>query len=441
MIPGIMGSELIETATGDVLWGLSPGGYARLWATPRAIQRLHVTDAERGGVHQRVRATRLLRFPSAAPGLGGFEPYTGMVRRLREQAPDPAAVAEFPYDWRLAVPVNAALLADAAAGHLERWRRHPRGSRDARLVLVAHSMGGLVAGYFTERLGGRELVRLTVTLGTPFHGSVKAAHLLNTGRGAPAPMPRARLRRLAATLPGLHDLLPSYRCREENGAGHRLTAADVAALGGDRELAEASLRLHEAFGTPDPARLRTVVGVEQPTMQSLRLAAGVVTPQWHLPDGGAGVNHRGDGTVYVEAALGGVEPIAALPQSHAGIARTPEAQAVVAAALTRERLGPPMGAPGPGVDLPDLVAAREPFEIAVTSDRAVPPGCLIRDLETNAQVDRPRPRRRDGGWAATARLPRAGAYRVEVKDGGHSAVTAIVLALPADEMLPAGEAE
>ncbi|WP_433795127.1 esterase/lipase family protein [Actinoplanes sp. CA-252034] len=429
-----MGSELIDRSSGDVLWGMSPLDYARLWTSNRAITRLHLTDAERAGDHRRVHATRLLRTPAATPGLGGFEPYRAMAARLRERVADPSAVEEFPYDWRLAVPVNAAYLAEAAAEHLRRWRRHPRGSRDARLVLVAHSMGGLVAGYFTERLGGRDLVRLTVTLGTPFYGSVKAAHLLNAGRGSPVPLPRARLRKLAVTLPGVHDLLPSYRCREENGVVHRLTPADVASLGGDPELARDSLRLHEVFAEPDSSRLRPVIGVEQPTMQSMRLEAGVVVPQWHIPDGGREIDHAGDGTVYLEAALGGVHPIAALPQSHGGIARTREALAAVTVALTNDRLTPSMGAAGPGIDVPDTVVTGELVDITITSDRLVPPGCRVFDLETNALVDRPRPRRHNGGWAAALRLRHTGAYRIEVKDGGFAPVTEVVLALPAEEM-------
>jgi hypothetical protein len=428
-----MGSELVDTATGDVLWGLSPRTYARLWASDAAVRRLHLTDEERAGVYRRVRAVRLLQFSSASPGLGGFEPYGRLLERLRGKVPDRSAVAEFPYDWRLSVPTNAALLAEAAAEHLGRWRRHPRGSRDARLVLVAHSMGGLVAGYFTERLGGRDLVRLTITLGTPFHGSVKAAQLLNAGRGGPPLIARERLRALAATLPGVHDLLPSYRCHEQHGSLVRLTATDVAELGGDLEFAEQSLRLHEVFGRPDPERLRTVVGVDQRTMQSLRLDGGLLVPQWHLPENGAEVNHGGDGTVYVEAAFGGVEPISSLPQSHAGIARSPEACAVVSATLTRDRLGPPQGPPGPGVDVPDVVTAGQPFTFDIETAGVTPPGCWVVDLETGIRSGRPELRPTDGGYRAAVRPLPAGVYRVEVKDGGYSPVTAIVLALPAED--------
>ena len=69
-------------------------------------------------------------------------------------------------------------------------------------------------------LGGSSQVRTTITLGTPYYGSVKAAAILNTGRSAP--LPSRRLRALARTLPGVHDLLPSYRCIDDGDAVRRL---------------------------------------------------------------------------------------------------------------------------------------------------------------------------------------------------------------------------
>src|ERR1700712_2016073 len=84
MLPGIMGSELVDTGSGDLLWGLSAPAYARLWISTRAIERLHGPEGGRGGRRGRVGAPRLLRFTAATPGLGGFEPYTSLMGRLRE---------------------------------------------------------------------------------------------------------------------------------------------------------------------------------------------------------------------------------------------------------------------------------------------------------------------------------------------------------------------
>lgn len=68
LVPGIMGSELVEAGSGDLLWGLAPSAYAKLLATDAGMRRLRLTDDERAGRVGRVRATGLLRFPAGWPG-------------------------------------------------------------------------------------------------------------------------------------------------------------------------------------------------------------------------------------------------------------------------------------------------------------------------------------------------------------------------------------
>jgi hypothetical protein len=429
VIPGIMGSQLVDVETGDVLWGLSSLGYLRFWASGDGLGRLQLTDQEREGKADRIKATQLLRFPAVSPIFGGFEPYTRLVATIRHALVHPDAICEFAYDWRLPVAFNAARLGDAVEEHLRRWRMHRMGSKDAKVVLVAHSLGGLVARYFTGLIGGAQVVRQTVTLGTPFFGAVKAAYLLNAGQGAPVPLPRIRLRELAHTLPGIHDLLPSYRCVDDAG-GRRLTPTDVADLGGDAELAQASFAMQRTLANLGTDTLRTVVGIDQPTMQSLRLVRGVVVPQRHLAEAGVRTDHRGDGTVYVEAALGGVEPVSYLPQSHAGLSRAPEAIAAVVAVLTRQRLGPPLGNTGVGLEVPDLAIVGERCNARITVPDDAVPGCRVVDANTGMQVATSMPVQRDGQLLFPLRLPAAGVYRVEVKTGGYSAVTALIMALP-----------
>jgi hypothetical protein len=434
LIPGIMGSELVDTETSEVVWGGADlSWYVSSWTTGRSMRTLAVTEAERAGATGRIRPTRLLRFPAAAPFLRGFEPYTDLLSGLRRVAPH--AVAEFPYDWRLSLEHNAHALARAADEHLTRWRAHPQGSADARLVLVAHSMGGLIARYFTGVLGGAPEVRITVALGTPYYGAVKAAEILNSGRGAPVLLPRKRLRTLAATLPGLHDLLPSYRCLDEGAHARRLTPADVAALGGDATLAEESFASREQLlsATTD---VRVVVGVEQPTTISLRLAHGVVTPEQYVCEMEGGrlvrVNRHGDSTVYRDAATPpGVQP-SVLPQRHGSIARTPEAIAFVRAVLTERPLGPPLaGLPTLGVDVPDVVAVGTPFAVRVTNtDDRTGIGCVIEHAATRAPLAHPELHREDGTLVARSVVRVPGVYRVCVKRGGASAVSDLVIAVP-----------
>lgn len=49
-----------------------------------------------------------------------------------------------------------------------------------RIHVIGHSMGGLIARYYVQRLGGDARVHTLVTLGTP-HSGTRAAHLLPSG--------------------------------------------------------------------------------------------------------------------------------------------------------------------------------------------------------------------------------------------------------------------
>ncbi|WP_371667002.1 hypothetical protein OG985_04940 [Streptomyces sp. NBC_00289] len=438
VLPGIMGSELVDATSGKTLWGLAdPGWYLRAWTSGSSLDALRVTDEERAGSAGRIKATRLLQFPAFAPVLRGFEPYTALVRSIRRVVLDPAAVLSFAYDWRLSTAHNARILADAAENHLRMWRAHPRGSAGAKLVLVAHSMGGLVARYFTGVLGGDSEVRTTVTLGTPFRGAVKAALILSSGRGSPVPLPRSLLRRLCATMPGLHDLLPSYRCVLDGTRVRRLIPSDVTALGGDEELAEDAARLHDQLTAVSVDRLRTVVGVGQPTMQSLTVEGGAVTPQlWAYQPGLEPGQMRfadrgGDETVYRESAAGGVEPLY-LAQSHGALASTSEAVSHVCGVLTEEPLGPWLGAPSSlGLHVPDMATVGEPIEIVASSDEdfaAVT--CRVTDARSGAPIAYPMLTSRDGTLKVRLTVDQPGVYRVALKGEAFSPVTQLVMVTP-----------
>lgn len=445
VLPGIMGSELVEADTGTVLWGIAnPGWYVKAWTSGSSLQALAVTEDERNGRVGRVKATRTLRVPAFAPILRGFEPYSAMLAAVKRFVVHDEAVQEFAYDWRLAIHHNATELAKVAEEHLRTWRQHAKGSRDARLVLVAHSMGGLVARYFTSVLGGASDVRATVTLGTPFHGAAKAVVLLSTGHGAPLPLPHERLRRLAHTMPGVHDLLPTYRCVDEGDKARLLTPSDISALGGDRELAEQAFDRRTKLLAGSTVGLHATVGVQQPTMQSLSIADGVAEPLFHTcldaPDGSLRrVDKRGDGTVYRDAAAPAGVDASYLPQSHSDLAKSEEAIAHACAVMTETRLGPPLGEGGVGLELPDVVPAGETFElIAKDVDDPAAVTCNVEQvLENRTQfVDTPhfgRPRdasaAQNPSLVAKLGLPKPGLYRIEVRRGAPSPITQLVLAV------------
>jgi pimeloyl-ACP methyl ester carboxylesterase len=432
-----MGSELVD-AHGTVVWGLNIRALGQAWATGR-MDGLTVTDDDLAGRPQ-LRPSRLLRVPAFLPGLHGIEPYTALLRRLTDEvAIDPRAVGEFAYDWRLSVEHNGKLLAGRCSEHLDNWRAVVASAgyadpAEVRIVLVAHSMGGLVARYATEVENARTLVRRIVTLGTPYFGAVKAVQMLATGQGAPVPQRAAR--RLAVTCPGVYDLLPRYKCvtaligttDAATVQPRLLTPDDVAAVGASRQLAVEAAdrysRLGQAAGAESAVPISVLVGAEQPTLQSLSISSGECRFERTL----LGIDHGGDGTVYRQAAA----PLGAtafpLPQRHGALAKTAEAITFVRDKLVGADTGPPLGTRPIGLDLPSAAGAGQVIEVEVSgTDDPVGVDVTSTDLDTGARTRWAPGTPRDGSlWFTRAGL-RPGLHRIEVKAGGFSAVSELIL--------------
>jgi Lecithin:cholesterol acyltransferase/WD domain, G-beta repeat len=353
VIPGFMGSELADAKSGKTLWGLSDARwYVSAWTTGSSIRALKLTAEERTGRTDRVRATRLLRTPAFAPVLTGIEPYTDLVSSLHRVCRNPDAILEFAYDWRLSVAHNADALARAAEHHLWRWRHHQQGSAEARLVLVAHGLGGLIARYYTGVLGGRADTRLTIGIGVPYFGTIAAVEALQGSRL----LPRHRLSELVRTLPGMYDLLPSYRCVDDEHDVRRLTADDIARIGGDPDLANEAIASNLRLASVDAGPTRSVIGVGQPTAQSLALRTGSLVAQGFLPtqdsDGtlmrdSAGrlrrVDQQGDGTVPRFSALPPGEdalPPLYVAQTAGRLPRDRNVITYVSTLVTKQPIGP-----------------------------------------------------------------------------------------------------
>src|SRR3712207_9200719 len=94
------------------------------------------------------------------PGLWKIDVYSGVETALVEGLGLTRGqnYFPFPYDWRRDNRASARRLQQQAGAWLQAWRDRS-GNADAQLVLVAHSMGGLVSRYFVEALGGWEVTR------------------------------------------------------------------------------------------------------------------------------------------------------------------------------------------------------------------------------------------------------------------------------------------
>ncbi|MGW5455950.1 esterase/lipase family protein [Nocardia sp. NPDC003979] len=436
IVPGIMGTELFDTNTGKQLWGLRPGLLARMWTAPTANLAPLAVDPDSTS---RVRPGRLLRFPALMPGLGSVEPYTRLSRKLRTVVRHPGAVLEFGYDWRLPVAHNASLLAHAIDEHLAWWRAYSDRPQ-AQVHLVAHSMGGLLCQALGEISGAYDDVAQVITLGTPFEGAAKAAVILGTGFGAP--VPSRGLRPVAATMPGIYDLLPTYRCVDEGTDVSRLTPADVAGFGGDRDLAASAMMHAETRRSVVMPAHRALIGVAQPTICSLDPCDGRVEPRYYtfaidvdgeLVRNADGVLKRlpgfGDGTVPRNSAAWN-NHTSPLPQQHGALAQTDESIAFVVDRLLHRDTGARLGDSDVGVAAPDAVQVGEEFLLEVTGvedPHAI--GVVVYDAEDGQRVDGPFARRREGRVEVPVTLWRPGMFRIAVTGGATTAVTILVLAV------------
>jgi len=118
------------------------------------------------------------------------------------------AAYTFAYDWRQDNRTSARELGTA----IERWRaRHP----GASVWIIAHSNGGLVARYYIEILGGKDIVNKLFLMGAPEDGTPLALQALTDGLAILIRKvfsryeSHERSRDMVRTFPSLYQLLPS----------------------------------------------------------------------------------------------------------------------------------------------------------------------------------------------------------------------------------------
>jgi len=407
LIPGIGGSRLERD--GKPIYDLSFG------SLPRLIWNWVGGDlAFQGGSGKPddgVVATDLFN-NQLIPGWFGVDDYDGLVSTLRSVVLDPARqFFKFPYDWRASNRWAAESLDTFARRLLHDWRKGPGGT-DAKLWLVCHSMGGLVARYFLEHLGGAEITRRLITIATPHRGVPKALGALVNGMTFGPLDFSTVIRSFAST----YELLPQAPVVQVNtasgvvlarvsdffGLGSLLpmpaTAAPVAAPVGlaplpqiDMQRLRDALEFHKAIREPVIRRMRSgeaspyeincLFNRRQRTPQSARWQGS----QLHLSDDPSSLLtaeqnplfHRGDGTVPGPSAV----PIEWIDT--AGAITLDEKHVAMPSARTLTDLlhnlanpldtradmssGPSSGSLGLAV--PPLVMAGEPFEIELDAVR------------------------------------------------------------------------
>jgi pimeloyl-ACP methyl ester carboxylesterase len=276
-IPGITGSVLRKD--GKDVWNVSGGAVVSALRTfGRSIHDLKLDQdpPDVDDLGDGITAPEVIRDVHLLPGFWKIDGYTKMLRYIEDtfDVAHGRNLFEFPYDWRRDNRVAARRLQRLGRDWLDAWRR-ASGARDAKLVLVGHSMGGLVARYFLECLDGWRDTRTLVTFGTPYRGSVNALDTLVNGKR----IKFFDLTEVARSFTSIHQLLPVYPCYDGgDGKLARVNEADIPHL--DRAKATAALGFHGEIHDRVEAHLGDqayvdgryglgrVVGIKQPTQQS-----------------------------------------------------------------------------------------------------------------------------------------------------------------------------
>jgi pimeloyl-ACP methyl ester carboxylesterase len=307
VLPGITGSVLQHD--GRDVWAVSRGGvWGAITSLGRSFDRLALRDDDPDvdDLGDGVTAPRLMDDVHMIPGLVKIDGYSRLVRMLSDgfevvvgDADDdrPANLLPFPYDWRRDNRVAARRLARMIERALPRWREHT-GAEDAKVILIAHSMGGLVSRHYLEVLGGWEHCRALITFGTPYRGSPNALGYLANGFRKLA----LDLTEVLRSCTSVYQLLPIYRSiRTEDGWAR---AAELTLPNVDPDRARAALTFHRDIetavsrrGTDDGYTLLPFVGTRQRTSLSARLENGHLSLVSDAPQGVDAELADGDGTV------------------------------------------------------------------------------------------------------------------------------------------------
>lgn len=420
VIPGITGTVLRRD--GHDVWNLSLSAVGRgMVSFGRTVGSLRLPAGAGPGPAPASAALEtggLVRGWHLWPGIYGGPGYG----RLLDVLAGVGVVRPFGYDWRLSSRHSAQLLAAKVEVWLEEWRRSP-GNRDAKVIFVCHSMGGLVARYYLEVLGGREHARRLITLGTPYRGSVNAIRAL-TGDAFGKLRPFGRhttLTEVARSFPALWELLPTYRCVA--GAEGPLDLAKASLSDLPSEAMASGLSFHEeiaaavARNCPPPYQLHAYGGKRQATWQSLTVDHGkrVYRRSQRSRD------HRGDGTVPLFSAVPpqwpSTEGATLQAVRHGGLCQSATLLDLVLDNIEPLDMGEVLAPPCElGLDLPDIVTDSEPIALSVDSDR--------QDLLLHARLEHPVTGRLvaetsmkpDGAGGYQAELvPEPGTWRVVVE--------------------------
>jgi len=399
LLPGIQGSVLQRD--GKDIWPpvtaqAGPQNIKSIINWGSAYRELLLTEdnPDMDDLGDGIQASRLVSNFHLGPGWAKiYDGYTDIVRLITDtfevkrgniQDKHPANFFEFPYDWRRDNRVAARLLEKFLDEKLALWRKYS-GEKDAKVIFLAHSMGGLVARYYLEVQNKWPDCRALITFGTPYRGSLKVLNFLANGYK----LLNIEHIELIRSFTSSYQLLPIYEAVKTN-KGYKRVAEIDGVPGVERRRAEEALAFHREIQAAVKKhkndeeyrekgyKILPMVGTNQPTAQSAEIVGGRLVVSNLLPEGIDLRLSHGDGTVPMLSAI----PIELsngygeffVPERHASLQRHPMVLSYVGDRLKRMQIegweklwGPGIGSGSAGysaisLDLDDLYAVGEPME-------------------------------------------------------------------------------
>jgi hypothetical protein len=431
LLPGITGSVLNKD--GNAVWATTPGAVLRgLFSGGGSVRslKLDADPADEDDLGDGVTVGGLVQDAHVIPGLWSIDGYTKAGRTIcRSLGLTPGEnYFEFPYDWRRDNRVAARWLKRDSRAWLDAAKQ--RGAADPKLVLVGHSMGGLVSRYFVECLEGWRVTRRLITFGTPYRGSLNAVNFLANGFHKGLGPLSLDLSDVLRSFTSIYQLLPIYPCFDPgDGTLTRTTAAKIPHVDGTK--ASAALAFHHEIrdaqerNSKEPGYgygIHCIVGNVQPTYQSARADGGGA----ELLRSYQGQDHKGDGTVpqvsstpleikdqagamYSNERHGSLQNADPVLNHLAGVVTAPELHTDRFKAVAGTALA---------VALEETYLDSQPITVRVTPAQplAEPLRVVVEDLESGAEAARAPLAGASGGAVAAELQPLpSGVYRLTVE--------------------------
>lgn len=444
VVPGILGSTL--SVKGQPIWAPTLGGVDRLlislWQQREGLF-LAKDSPEAEHLDDGVTADTLMPDIHLVPGLWKVDGYSQLRLEIAQafKISPGANYIEFPYDWRRDNRAAARRLKRLSDEWLTSWRKRSANPQ-AKLVLICHSMGGLIARYFLESLEGWRDTRALITFGTPYQGAVKALEFIANGYRQDLTLggqfELSSISTLLQSFTSIYQLLPTYKCIAD-ASGTLLAANELSSIPNVD-----MIRLHDAFGFHGEINqalqqnakdqqyqnsgytICPVVGIEQPTLVSARSENNRITTI--VQRGILG----GDGTVPRVSAKPANVPATYVAELHASLQNSPisfgqvegfltEAQFILKGAET-ERLE---------LDSADAFSSTEPVVMRAYPHNFAPPVRLTARVTESLQQKIVRSAQMepdDDGWykARFEPIP-LGTYRVTVAAGDKTVTDVFVV--------------